>query len=74
MIVRYSHRSPFLPNLFLGLLVMHELSPDSPLERSEYPEALVPGVPFSLPPVNNNSCPPLHDNDRKILPLLTLTA
>ena len=51
---------------------MGELPPGSPLEQSEYTGVLVPGVPFSLPPVNNSSRPPLGENDRKILPLLIL--
>ena len=38
---------------FPGLPVMHELSPDSPLER-EYPEVLLPPVSFSSPPVHNS--------------------
>ncbi|KAH0833230.1 hypothetical protein J3R83DRAFT_12290 [Lanmaoa asiatica] len=37
-----------------GLPVMHELSPDSPLDRSEYPEVLLPAVSYSSPPVNNS--------------------
>ncbi|KAG8213097.1 hypothetical protein J3R82DRAFT_11493 [Butyriboletus roseoflavus] len=36
------------------LPVMHELSPDSPLDRSEYPEVLLPAVSYSSPPVNNS--------------------
>lgn len=44
-----------LPDSFSGLPVMHELSPDSPLERSEYPEVLLPPVTYSsTPPVNNS--------------------
>ncbi|KAI9570560.1 hypothetical protein HD554DRAFT_2082971, partial [Boletus coccyginus] len=36
------------------LPVMHELSPDSPLERSEYNEVLLPPVSYSSPPVNTS--------------------
>ena len=44
---------PFLPNSFPGLPVMHELSPDSPLER-EYEVLLPPAVSYSSPPVNTS--------------------
>ncbi|KIJ66898.1 hypothetical protein HYDPIDRAFT_108850 [Hydnomerulius pinastri MD-312] len=36
------------------LPVMQELSPDSPLERSGYPEVLLPPVPYSATPVINS--------------------
>ncbi|KAF9223695.1 hypothetical protein BS17DRAFT_880306 [Gyrodon lividus] len=36
------------------LPVMQELSPDSPLERSGYPEVLLPAVPYSSTPVINS--------------------
>ena len=74
MIVRYTHRLLFLPNLFLGLPVIHELFPDSPLERSECPQNFLPGVRFPSDPINDNFRQPLHSNDRKILPPLTFPA